>query len=186
MARTLRPVTPLAQSILASGKPAYIVAAEVGINYNRLLDYCDGRMEPTSVHRSKLSTYVEPASDDAANSTVAHEVESEPFDPIEFCACVTRMSTQGTSARVVLEVCDRLAEPLIWDLALANLSSVLLGWRRRGQIFGVRGHIDRVHKKRTGLGVQLRVQEHHANQIIALPVDEDLSFVLMMDRRKAT
>jgi hypothetical protein len=57
MARQLRPVTDLAEAILASRKPAYVVAAEVGINYNRLLDYADGRMVVSPAHAARLERY---------------------------------------------------------------------------------------------------------------------------------
>jgi hypothetical protein len=57
MPRTLRPVTPLARLILDSGKPAYVVAAEVGINHSRLLDYANDRVEMSSNHILKLSDY---------------------------------------------------------------------------------------------------------------------------------
>jgi hypothetical protein len=57
VSRRLRPDTRLARLILKSGKPAYVVAGEVGINYNRLLDYADARMDITPVHRIKLTRY---------------------------------------------------------------------------------------------------------------------------------
>lgn len=59
MPRTLQPTTPLARLILGCGKPAYVVAAEVPINHNRLLDYANGRVNITRPHLIRLAEYFE-------------------------------------------------------------------------------------------------------------------------------
>lgn len=48
---------PLARLILESGKTLYVVAAEVGINYSRLSDYANGRVQILAAHCTKLRDY---------------------------------------------------------------------------------------------------------------------------------
>jgi hypothetical protein len=74
--------------ILDSGKPAYVVAGEVGINYNRLLDYADGRIEMTHAHRIKLTRYfnTDPARD--GDGEYGSDGKRSAFDGAQFDAFV--------------------------------------------------------------------------------------------------
>jgi hypothetical protein len=103
VARQLRPDTKLARLILESGKPAYVVAGEVGINYNRLLDYADGRIAMAPGHRIKLTRYfgTDPRSGD---SNEANE-RTQTFERVEFDATVRGVRVgAGGDAVVTLEV----------------------------------------------------------------------------------
>ena len=87
MARQLRPDTRLARLILDAGKPAYVVAGEVGINYNRLLDYADGRIDMSHPHRIKLARYfgIDPPH---GLGTSSNEDDVDAFDGARFDALV--------------------------------------------------------------------------------------------------
>jgi hypothetical protein len=104
MARQLRPITPLAELILAGGRPAYVVAAEVGINYNRLLDYADGRLAPTTAHQLRLDRYF-----DTHEHTTGDDVEPiEPEPPVTFGAVLRQIrSLPGREGVLSLLVVDR-------------------------------------------------------------------------------
>jgi hypothetical protein len=111
MARQLRPVTPLAEEILASGKPAYVVAAEVGINYNRLLDYADGRVDLSPAHEARLERYFGGGPSEPNGITSG--------DPIEFSASVLGIAAvprKGAVMTVVIDGQPARLEPL-WLVA---------------------------------------------------------------------
>jgi hypothetical protein len=102
MARQLRPDTRLARLILESGKPAYVVAGEVGINYNRLLDYADGRIAMAAGHRIKLTRYFgsDPWKDANKGGGSQGEFDRTTFDAVVRGARVT----PGADAIVTLLV----------------------------------------------------------------------------------
>jgi hypothetical protein len=103
MARQLRPDTRLARLILESGKPAYVVAGEVGINYNRLLDYADGRIAMAPGHRIKLTRYF--GADPRRREGVETDQRTQTFDTVEFDATVRGVRVgAGGDAVVTLEV----------------------------------------------------------------------------------
>jgi hypothetical protein len=88
MPRTLRPVTPLARLILASGKTLYVTAAEVGINYSRMSDYANGRMEISSLHRAKLTEYfgADPTTGERQASDGGGDDQLTELEPVVFWA----------------------------------------------------------------------------------------------------
>ena len=115
MARQLKPDTPLARMILDSGKPAYVVAGEVQINYNRLLDYADGRMPISPVHRVRLTRYF---GIDPANSSGCGSTDTSPkFEPACFGASVQRVrAVPGHDCLLVLSVAAMEGQPDAWTL----------------------------------------------------------------------
>jgi hypothetical protein len=103
VARHLRPDTKLARLILESGKPAYVVAGEVGINYNRLLDYADGRIAMAPGHRIKLTRYF--GTDPRRGDSIEADERTQTFDTVEFDATVRGVRVgAGGDAVVTLEV----------------------------------------------------------------------------------
>src|SRR5437016_3579703 len=104
MARRLRPITPLSRAVLSTGRPAYVHAAEVGINYMRLLDYCNGRVRPSLSHAVRLGRHFDldprllAADADASVLPVdAAESQYRTVEPVAF-PCVRvglRVATDG-------------------------------------------------------------------------------------------
>jgi hypothetical protein len=180
MARQLQPVTDLARSILESGKPAYVVAAEVGINYNRLLDYADGRMAPTTAHASKLTAYLVADQGIERASTVIVEPHIETTrEPVTFCAVVREISTRGTGALVVLTIDDELEVLIdVWTLATDSNSPLLVGWNLHGEVWAFKGQIERMTWKRFGIELRIRVIAPHPSWLIGLPVGQRLEFAV--------
>jgi hypothetical protein len=132
MARQIQPTTPLARLILDSGKPAYVVAGEVGISYNRLLDYADGRASPGHAHEVKLVRYFGQPLNDSHDS---HEDRvDEAFEhPVRFVGVVR-------GARLVPRA-DVVVTLLVGQLS--DERDVLEAWRLAGAsgvIFDVRVH----------------------------------------------
>jgi hypothetical protein len=178
MARTLRPVTPLAQSILASGKPAYVVAAEVGINYNRLLDYADGRMTPTVTHVSRLSNYLSKEDETQDPSPTS----AQPISTIQLIgvsANVRQVAVRRKGAFIVLELDDDSdAQNEAWRFLVGADDSILLGWRVGEKPSVCECFIEKAVKKHEGVSLQL-FADHAGRCVVSnLPVGRSMDFVI--------
>ncbi len=172
MARQLLPVTPLARRILESGKAAYVVAGEVGINYNRLLDYADGRMEMSSAHRVKLARYF------GTDGWGSGEDGSESsFDHTEFDAVVrdARVTPGGDAVLVLLAEAVRGEALNTWRLDAWPLVDAA------GQPLAVRattlgGHVTEFSatveslRVRPGVGLEVRLRVPAADRDAVLVV----------------
>jgi hypothetical protein len=108
-----------------------VVAGEVGISYNRLLDYADGRVSLAHAHEVKLVRYFgrPVGDDDAFTSTAVGE-----FDRVVAFVAVVRAARLVPSADVMVTL-------LIGQLS--DERDVLEAWRlsgASGTIFMVRTH----------------------------------------------
>jgi hypothetical protein len=127
VARQLQPVTRLARLILDSGKPAYVVGGEVGINYNRLLDYADGRMAIPSAHRAKLTRYFG-ADPEGVDATV--DATQSSFTDTVFSAEFHRAKVApGGDMLVVLRVPRWLHDDVTGAWALNDAAGLVLDVR---------------------------------------------------------
>jgi hypothetical protein len=80
-----------------------VVAGEVGINYNRLLDYADGRITMAPGHRIKLSRYF--GTDPRRSEGIEVDERTRTFETVEFDATVRGVRVgAGGDAVVTLEV----------------------------------------------------------------------------------
>jgi hypothetical protein len=167
VARRLRPVTPLARLILESGKPAYVVSGEVGINYNRLLDYADGRMEIPHQHRTKLTGYF--GADPLTHQRSDMEDPSD-FESVTFVGQTRRArQVRGGDALVVVRVSKRVeqarelskAAGVILSVACTNPNDQKVEFRASVE--------DLTVKPGTGLEIRLRVAGDERDIALALP-----------------
>jgi hypothetical protein len=162
MARQLQPNTPLARLILDSGKPAYVVAGEVGISYNRLLDYADGRAEPGHAHEVKLVRYFGQPID---QNSVQRQGRGDRFgEPVQFIAVMRGARMVPRADVVVTLLVDQLSDEadVLEAWRLAGASGVIFQVRVVEPITGLvqatfSASVDDV-RIRPGIGLELRLR----------------------------
>jgi hypothetical protein len=167
VARRLRPVTPLARLILESGKPAYVVSGEVGINYNRLLDYADGRMEIPHQHRTKLTRYF---GADLLTHQRTDEEEPSGFESVTFVGQTRRArQVRGGDVLVIVRVSRRVAQARELSKAAGMILSVACT-NPNDQKVEFRASVeDLTVKPGTGLEIRLRVAGDERDIALDLP-----------------
>jgi hypothetical protein len=161
--------------ILASGKPAYVVAGEVGISYNRLLDYADGRASLAHAHEVRLVRYFgSPIGerDSSERLAGAHAFE----DGVEFLAVVRGARAVPRADVVVTLLVNQTADE--WDVVeawrLAGASGVTFlvcafePITRRLQT-GFSASVEDV-KVRPGAGLEVRLRVPHEERDSVLGV----------------
>jgi hypothetical protein len=171
VARQLQPATRLARLILDSGKPAYVVGGEVGINYNRLLDYADGRMAIPAGHRAKLTRYfgTDPEGVDAAG-----DAAQSSFTGTSFSAEFHRAKlAPGGDMLVVLRVPRWLEDDVTGAWALNDAAGLVLevhavdeGTGRRAQFSATVEDV--TVRSGDGLLIRLRVPSEDRNAALDL------------------
>jgi hypothetical protein len=136
-----------------------VVAGEVGINYNRLLDYADGRIAMAPGHRIKLTRYfgTDPRRGDGVNG----DERTQTFEAVEFDATVHRVRVGAGGDAVLTLAIELLSEDIEQAWQLTRTEGIVLAADGVDYLRGVRASftatVEDVRVK-PGVGIDVRVR----------------------------